>query len=215
MRIVVTSDGSHTLYNQELDEHYHSVHGAIRESQHVFIEAGLNALPEPGHIHLLEVGLGTGLNAVLTALSDKNVTYTALEAYPLEKTLLDELNYPALLGTEQAGDLFNKLHAAPWKERAIITPSFQLQKLKTTVQETNFDKEFNLVYFDAFAPTVQPELWTKEIFDKMFNALKPGGILVTYCAKGEVKRNMKAAGFKVEALQGPPGKREMTRAWKC
>ncbi len=212
LRLVTTSDGSPTLLNEELEEHYHSRHGAIRESQHVFIDAGLKAVTVQGCVNILEIGLGTGLNAFLTFLEKKEVMYTALEAFPLDESITNALNYPALLNADAANDVFRNIHSSDWGRVITLSSTFELKKIKGKVQDTELDQAFHLIYFDAFAPGVQPELWTKEIFDKMFAALLPGGILVTYCAKGEVKRNMKAAGFTIEALQGPPGKREMTRA---
>lgn len=217
IRFVTTADGSHTLYHTSLDEHYHSVHGAVQESQHVFINAGLKAVHESiSPIKILEIGLGTGLNAFLTYLSagDKLIEYTAIEAFPLEEETLSNLNYLTILKAEEQKSIFQNIHRAEWNVPVMLSEKFSLHKIKAKLQDVTLDTEFDLIYFDAFAPRVQPEMWTKDIFDQLFSATKPNGFLVTYCAKGEVKRNMKAAGFVVETLQGPPGKREMTKAIK-
>ena len=219
--LITTEDGSHSLFVQELNEHYHSTHGAIQESRHVFIEAGLKLLlkQDAAAIHVLEIGFGTGLNALLTlAEAEKTgrvIHYTTLEAFPVEPELVPQLNYAQLLqeSDDAVNHAFGLLHEAPWDREIAITPHFRLHKIKNTLQDATFGSAaFNLVYFDAFGPPVQPEMWTEDVFLKMHTALQPGGILVTYCAKGEVKRAMKKAGFTIERLPGPPGKREMTRA---
>lgn len=217
--IIRTGDGSASVYMPELDEHYHSKFGAIRESQHVFIEAGLaEAARRSSDIAILEVGFGTGLNAFLTwhyALEHAlTVRYYAVEPYPLDPELVAELNYPQWLGSGETQTVFTQLHKAPWKEAALQLPHFILHKYPCTIQELPLSEPVDLVYFDAFAPRVQPELWSVEVFHQLYSMMKPGAILVTYCAKGEVKRNMRVAGFTLEALPGPPGKREMTRALK-
>ena len=217
IEIVKTADGSHSLFNAELNEHYHSIHGALQESKHVFIEAGLNFCFErsESEISILEIGFGTGLNALLTCIKaemkNRKVEYDSLEAFPLGKNISDELNYGELLGEQK---VFEKLHSSNWDCSEKISPCFILNKISTSVQCFVPYKKYDLIYFDAFAPNKQPEMWTKEIFEKVFSLLNPNGILVTYCAKGEVKRNLKAAGFKIESLPGPKGKREMTRAIK-
>lgn len=214
---IKTKDGSHTLLNSELNEHYHSTHGAVQESRHVFIEAGLKLVElNKNEINILEVGMGTGLNVFLTFLetSAKVLRYTSLEAYPLEASLIAELNYVDVLGANEDRSVFEMIHRCEWgMERALKQDRF-FTKLKCKLEEYDTDKLYDLIYFDAFAPGVQPELWTEDIFKKMYRSLREGGVLVTYCAKGEVKRNMKAAGFSIERLPGPPGKREMTRAVK-
>lgn len=214
IRHVISKDGSSTLFAPHFDEHYHSIHGAIQESMHVFINAGLRAL-EKTDVCILEMGLGTGLNAVLTALhnEDRKIHYTGIEAFPVSDDLLQQLNYPAELGGD-AEEIFQKLHALPWNEVNKLIPSFMLEKLHTTLEDFTSDAAFDLVYFDAFAPSAQLELWSLEIFQKMFGLMNAGGVLVTYCAKGDVRRAMIAAGFRVEKIPGPPGKREMLRAWK-
>ena len=215
--IKTTADGSKTLFVKALNEHYHSVHGALSESRHVFINAGFLPLGDE-EIYILEIGFGTGLN-VLTTLeanqkAKRNIYYTAVEAYPVKANEVAQLNYNTIGLPDEVSKLTAKLHETPWEEWCEITPIFELLKQEKKFDEINDQQLYNLIYFDAFSPEKQPKLWTVEIFTAMFRALKPGGILVTYCAKGQVKRNMKAAGFTVEGLPGPPGKREMTRATK-
>lgn len=214
----LTADGSHTLYVEGLDETYHSKHGAIQEAEHVFISAGLDYFTEL-NLNVLEVGFGTGLNTFLTLLSaqKKNikVNYTGIEAYPLSDEIIQQLNYTdELNSTKEEQELFQKLHEVEWESVQKITPYFNLIKWEVDLTEFKAEQQFDLIYFDAFGPRVQPEMWTKEIFEKMYTALNPNGILVTYCAKGSVKRTLKEVGFEIEALPGPPGKREMTRAVK-
>ena len=216
--LIESEDGSHTLFVPELDEHYHSIHGAIQESKHVFIETGLKALPENlKEINILEIGFGTGLNAFLTLLiaeeTGKKINYTGLELYPLPAEIAAKLNYASILAPDKE-NLFRALHQIPWEKNDNITENFTFQKLNTSASDIDFKNTFHLVYFDAFAPEKQPELWSTEVFKKMHDALLPGGILVTYCAKGQVRRNMLEAGFIVERLPGPPHKREMLRARK-
>jgi tRNA U34 5-methylaminomethyl-2-thiouridine-forming methyltransferase MnmC len=212
-----TADGSSTLFVPELQEHYHSINGAIQESNHIFLGCGLQAI-EKATVSILEIGFGTGLNAWLTALdvdsSQKRVSYTSLEKYPLTREEIALLNYPQLADTPFSAELFQRIHNAAWGENIDLTPLFTLKKIESDVQAFVSTQTYDIIYFDAFAPAVQPELWTEEIFRKMYNALNQGGILVTYCAQGQVKRNMKAAGFRIERLPGPPGKREITRARK-
>jgi tRNA U34 5-methylaminomethyl-2-thiouridine-forming methyltransferase MnmC len=215
-----TKDGSSTLYVPELNEHYHSVHGALQESMHVFIQAGLAYfLPAASPLRVLEVGFGTGLNALLTLqqaqLHRAPVFYDSLEKYPLPADVVRDLQFEKFILNSELLGFHLQLHAAPWNEPAPITPFFTLQKKEADLQEQAFPPSFyHLVYFDAFAPEKQPELWTEEVFQRLHAALLPGGVLVSYCAKGSFKRHLKAVGFRVEALPGPPGKREMTRAHK-
>lgn len=212
----VTSDGSHTLYMPDMDEHYHSVNGAIQESEHVFIEAGLHRLSKK-EIRVLEIGFGTGLNAFLTLLdsmqTDVNITYYSMELYPLDIALVQNLNYGKVLCTGEE-DMFMALHEAPWNQSASITPNFTLHKMKGDCNQAELPNEIDLVYFDAFAPDKQPEMWNQELFNKLYFRMNAGGILTTYCAKGAVRRTMKESGFSVERIPGPPGKREMLRATK-
>ena len=212
----VTSDGSHTLYMPDMDEHYHSVNGAIQESEHVFIEAGLHRLSKK-EIRVLEIGFGTGLNAFLTLLdsmqADRHITYYSMELYPLDIALVQNLNYGKVLCAREE-DMFMALHEAPWNQSASITPNFTLHKMKGDCNQAELPNEIDLVYFDAFAPDKQPEMWNQELFNKLYFRMNAGGILTTYCAKGAVRRTMKESGFSVERIPGPPGKREMLRATK-
>ncbi len=217
-QIVVTKDGSSSIYLPAFNEHYHSSHGAVQESRHVFMEMGWKPVAEKqDEISILEVGFGTGLNAFLVLQeclenSAKHVVYTSPEAYPVSVEDAEKLNYAVDPASKEN---FLRLHRAAWNTGETILPNFTLEKLNTTLQEFSpAENSFDLVFFDAFAPRVQPELWTEEVFAKLFRAMKPGGILVTYCAKGDVRRNMIKAGFTVERLPGPPGKREMLRATK-
>jgi tRNA U34 5-methylaminomethyl-2-thiouridine-forming methyltransferase MnmC len=215
--LITTADGSHSLYVTELDETYHSRHGAVQESMHVFIEMGLRfkALTQT-KTAILEVGFGTGLNALLTAKeaigNGHQIDYTTLETFPLNQPLVDQLNYAQ--SDEKLQLLFRDIHGATWNEAVVINENFRLEKVQQPLQQFRAVNQFDLVYYDAFGPPRQPEMWEQAIFNLLFVMLKPAGILVTYCAKGQVRRNMLAAGFEVERLQGPPGKREMLRATK-
>ncbi|GAB6011100.1 tRNA (5-methylaminomethyl-2-thiouridine)(34)-methyltransferase MnmC2 [Viscerimonas tarda] len=217
--ITCTADGSHTLYIPGIDEHYHSVNGAIQESTQVFINAGLQQLSLE-KTAVLEVGFGAGLNAYLTALYAgrlaKKISYTAFELYPLEADLIKQLNYPFIHSAGNAG-LFDKIHAADWNKAVFIEPHFCLKKILADINDfagLTEDETFDLVYYDAFSPDKQPEMWTQAIFDYLHKHTNSGGLLVTYCAKGVVRRMLQTAGFVVERLPGPPGKREMLRASK-
>lgn len=214
--LVESGDGSHTLKVEELKEHYHSHKGALQESLYVFIEKGLREFDQADHVSILEVGFGTGLNALLTALDQKrpSVKYCSLETFPLKWELASQLNYPKLIQDESAEKVFEDMHLAAWNSEVSLMDGFVLQKLNNSLQEFGTDLKFDLVYYDAFAPHAQPELWEPAIWEKLFNIMNNGGVLVTYCAKGQVRRDMQAAGFKVERLDGPPGKREMIRARK-
>ncbi len=214
--IVITKDGSHSIYVQSLDEHYHSVHGAITESRHVFIEAGLKQFKNR-HIRILEMGFGTGLNALLTFAetneSNISIYYTGIEKYPLESTIIESLNYESFIDPSWKG-MLKLIHDSPWQLEVLIKPEFILKKIQCDMHEMELTDEFDLVYFDAFAPEKQPELWTEDLFRQIFLSMRPHSILTTYSSKGMVRRNLKAAGFQVEKIPGPPGKREMTRAYK-
>ncbi len=216
--IKITADGSHTLFVEALNETYHSIHGAIQESNHVFIEGGLNYCAKI-EINILEIGFGTGLNAFLTLLEAQKhniqVNYTSLEVFPLEPDIIQQLNYTEeLKTTKEEADLFHLLHQVEWEGCQGITKQFNLTKIKVELANFYPSQQFDVIYFDAFGPDVQPEMWTTKIFEQMYHALFVGGILVTYCAKGIVKRSLKEVGFTVKNLLGPPGKREMTRAKK-
>jgi tRNA U34 5-methylaminomethyl-2-thiouridine-forming methyltransferase MnmC len=220
LRLISTKDGSHTLLVPELNETYHSTHGAIHESRHVFIEAGfLHISPGIDVTYVLEIGFGTGLNALLTQIEaetmGKSVLYTAIEAYPLDRETWSRLNYPRMLCSIDYTDVFKKINLAGWGKTKQISRFFNLHKIHRKLEDYSPPSEsFDLVYFDAFSPTVQPELWTLEIFRKLYNAMKAGGILTTYSVKGDVTRALRAAGFMVEKIPGPPGKRQITRALK-
>jgi tRNA U34 5-methylaminomethyl-2-thiouridine-forming methyltransferase MnmC len=218
-RIVRTADGSMTIQLPQWQEQYHSMHGAVQETRHVFIQQGLyNFARRP--VDILEVGFGTGLNALVTLLEAPvlglTVGYTALEAFPVGEAEWQALDYAARLGQGDAGEaLFEALHRAPWGQPCQITPAFSLHKVLTDFRDFSSQPAFDLVYFDAFGARVQPELWTEGVFACMYQALRPGGFLVTYAARGSVRRAMQAVGFRTERLPGPPGKREMLRAQKC
>lgn len=212
-----TQDGSHSLMSERFGVSYHSKYGAIQESRHVFIEAGLAAvLSRKEHVRIFEMGFGTGLNAFLALhycqQSRKSCHFETVEAFPIPAPDSRQFNFPSQLGAEAAA--FYALHDAPWNELAAITPDFTLLKWQMLVADAPLTGGFDVVFFDAFAPSSQPELWESPILSKMYDALAPGGIFVTYCAKGVVKRTLRDVGFTVEGIPGPPGKREMTRATK-
>ena len=215
--IIQTSDGSTTIYLPDLDENYHSTHGAIQEAEHVFIQHGLKAFEEMKFesISIFEMGFGTGLNAFLTKIRAKaKIEYTGIEAYPVSAQEIQALNYVDLVGKEFEGD-FQSIHGAVWNERVELDQQYSLNKVEEKIELFAMPKDmFDVIYFDAFGPRAQAEMWDIQILAKMFDGLKKGGALVTYCARGQFKRDLKALGFTVEALPGPPGKREMTRAWK-
>lgn len=217
--LITTADGSTTLHIPEWDEQYHSKHGAINEAIHVFINAGLhnwvlNNITAP--ISILEIGFGTGLNAFLSLIeAEKNklsINYTGIEAYPLEEKEIKSLNYTSEL--RMSPDVFVKLHQVAWESKEEITPYFHLRKQKKLFSEIDDIGLYDLIYFDAFGIRVQPELWSQDIFSRMFKSLKTNGILVTYAANGSARRAMMSVGFDVEKIPGPPGKREMLRALK-
>jgi len=214
--IRITEDGSHTLYVPALDEHYHSHFGALTESKHIFIGTGLSSL-KSNKVSILEVGFGTGLNALLTSMyaEDNQVTidYVALEKYPVDPTLLFQLNYPALTGATSR-ELFEAIHDAAWEKPVKLTPWFTLEKRLMDLTTSKVEGLFDLVYFDAFGPDKQPEMWSREVMLKITAVTHPGTVFVTYSAKGELKRTLRALGFEVAHLPGPPGKRVITRAVK-
>ena len=217
MKLEQTADGSYTLYVPELDEHYHSVKRALTESQHIFIDMGLkhSTVPSP---RILEIGLGTGLNCFLTLLTaeetERHIHYTGIERYPLDMETISKLDYPSLIHKGHETDYF-AIHQTPWEKDVELSPWFTLHKLEGDFTCYTFDKGYDIIYFDAFAPEKQPEMWEQSLFDKLYHILNEGGILTTYCAKGVVRRMLQTAGFKVERLPGPPGgKREILRATK-
>jgi len=215
-KLIVTDDGSHTLYVPGIDEHYHSRFGAITESRHIFINAGLASLP-PGDTSILEVGFGTGLNALLTAMhagKEKiRVSYTSLEKYPLDVEVISRLNYGSMAG-EEGQELLTAIHTAPWNSTAAITGWFTLEKRLTDLTTEDPAGIYDLVYFDAFGPDKQPEMWSETVMRRIAAVTHPGSVFVTYSAKGDLKRMLRSIGFEVTHLPGPPGKRVFTRAVK-
>lgn len=213
--LVRTGDGSHTLHHAQFNEPYHSLHGAVHESTHVFIKAGLEAV-EARPVRVLEVGLGTGLNLLLTwirCLEGKcSVDYTALEVYPLSREQLLRIGHCEQLAWPGLEEGFLAMMTGQEGVQHHAEADLSFTRWSTPVQQYQARSRFDVIYFDAFAPDKQPEMWTPEVFRSMHDALVPGGALVTYCAKGQVRRDMVEAGFHVERLQGPPGKREMLRA---
>lgn len=220
MPIIESADGSHTIFSDKFGVTYHSRHGAVTESQHVFINAGLRfKAAENQEVAVLEAGFGTGLNAFLTWLfAEKRglrVRYTGLEIFPLSPGEAALLNYPDLLDLPDRRDDFFTLHTCAWEQPLDLSENFTFEKRKTPIEFVAFDGAFDLIYFDAFAPQAQPELWSENTLHRMHRALRPDGMLLTYCAQGEFRRTLKRVGFAVEKLQGPPGKREMTRATRA
>ncbi|PKQ46226.1 tRNA (5-methylaminomethyl-2-thiouridine)(34)-methyltransferase MnmD [Confluentibacter flavum] len=219
-QVIITADGSSTIYLPEWDEPYHSKHGAIQEAYHVFIKHGLNYLCEQDYnqISILEIGFGTGLNAFITNIESEklniSIDYYGIEAYPVSVEDIAKMNYVTELKAENKASFFENMHQVSWEETHKITLHFSLTKQNKFFSDIEDQNKFNIIYFDAFGARVQPELWTETIFQKMYEALKPNGVLVTYSAKGSVRRAMQAVGFNVEKLPGPPGKREMLRATK-
>jgi tRNA U34 5-methylaminomethyl-2-thiouridine-forming methyltransferase MnmC len=215
--IIQTLDGSTTIHIAEWDECYHSKHGAIQEAQHVFIKNGLSLFPDR-NVSILEIGFGTGLNTFITFLESKirnqSIDYVGVEAYPISAQEILSMNYVEELNAVEQSSIFDTMHQSNWEEKIILDDDFTLTKRKQFFEEINDENKFDLIYFDAFGYRVQPELWSTAIFEKMYKALKPNGVLVTYAARGVVKRSMIEVGFTVEKLAGPPGKREMFRATK-
>jgi tRNA U34 5-methylaminomethyl-2-thiouridine-forming methyltransferase MnmC len=219
--IITTADGSHSLLNTSLQETYHSVHGAIQESKHVFIRHGLEFFltgnPTKRDVRILEIGFGTGLNALLTALyagqTQIRVHYQSWEVFPLTEDIYGKLNYSAAL---DSGSMFFQLHEAAWNSEVAVTDTFTLEKKIGDVitDDMKSGSQFDIIFYDAFAPSKQPELWTPDVLKKVTDTLAPGGVWVTYCAKGQLRRDLKSLALRVESLPGPPGKREMLRATK-
>lgn len=219
LKIITTEDGSHSLYNAELNETYHSFHGAIQESKHVFIKSGLDFINEgnPNSIKVFEVGLGTGLNALLTAEwtfeKKVKVEMTSIEAYPISKELIENLNYSKRINNPNADAWFNTIHNCEWGSAELINDYFTLVKIHDKLENYSISQNtYDVIYFDAFAPSKQEEMWSEELLRNVASGLKNKGCLVTYCAQGQLKRNLKSIGLTVETLPGPPGKKEMVRA---
>ena len=215
--VEITADGSPTLYSQKFDAHFHSLHGARQESQHVFVKEGLNyflRVNPSSSVEILEFGMGTGLNVLLTynyAQKHKiRINYTTLEAYPLDSEILNELDF----GVDKTQQILTEIHNLPWNQECEISSLFRLTKIMTLFENYQSGKRYDIIYFDAFAPSCQPHLWEKEMLTIVFNSLKKGGIIVTFSVKGSFRRTLDEIGFQVEKIPGPPGKREMTRATK-
>lgn len=216
IEILITEDGSSSLRRKDLQEGYHSTFGAIAESRHIFIEAGLRKVGKLQEINILEIGFGTGLNAILSIefanTENQFIYYQTVEKYPLKQDIISQLNYGKILHLEEE---FDKMHRFPWNDTKELNPYFTIHKIDKPAEEIVYTKDFfHLIYFDAFAPQFEEKLWRKEVFENLFLSLKQGGILVTYCCKGEVKRMLKSSGFDIEKLPGPKGKREILRAIK-
>ena len=212
---MITADGSNSIFIAEMNESYHSMHGAIQEADHVFISNGL-AHVESEKVRVFELGFGTGLNAILSLdyglKSGKQIQYDAIDAYPVENKVIEQLNYTSLIEGDYKSE-FDRMHYSEWDENIEIMKHFKLRKIHYRIQDHKFRKErYNIIYFDAFGPKAQPDMWLPEVLNKMYEALTKGGMLLTYCAQGQFRLNLRSIGFKVEILKGPPGKREMTRA---
>jgi tRNA U34 5-methylaminomethyl-2-thiouridine-forming methyltransferase MnmC len=216
--VIETADGSKTIYIPEMSENYHSNHGALQEAQHVFIKNGLHVFAEKKEVYVFEMGFGTGLNAMLSMVeadrTKQKVYYTGIEAYPLEMEIIQQIDYEKLVD-DKFNKYFKEMHLSNWAQKHTISDTFSFEKIHEKIQDyTVLEDTMDLVYFDAFGPRAQEEMWGISILEKMYKILKSGGVFVTYCAKGQVKRDLKSLGFIVENLEGPPGKREMTRAIK-
>jgi tRNA U34 5-methylaminomethyl-2-thiouridine-forming methyltransferase MnmC len=215
-KLITTSDGSNTIYVQELDEHYHSVNGAVRESEHIFLKHGFDTT-DADPLKIFEVGFGTGLNALLTAVrscsGERKIHYTSIEKYPLDNEVVSRLNHFLFAG-DSGKELSSRIHAAEWDQPVSICENFILLKIKKDLLSYTFNDKYHLIYFDAFGPDKQPDIWSGEIFSKIGAATEKNGVFVTYSAKGEVKRNLRSCGFEVTLLPGPPGKRQIIRAIK-
>jgi tRNA U34 5-methylaminomethyl-2-thiouridine-forming methyltransferase MnmC len=217
--IIVTADGSKTIHMPDWNENYHSSHGALQEARHVFIKYGLEHFQNQSSVSIVEIGFGTGLNAILSCeyaqKNNQQITYDGIEAYPVSSAEIAELAYDSLFDASEIKSSYRLMHEVSWDEYQKIAAFFSITKMHQKLENFQFETEkYDLVFFDAFGPRTQEDMWQLAHFTKIYAALKPAGCLVTYCAKGQVKRDLRAAGFEVEALPGPPGKREMTRAWK-
>jgi tRNA U34 5-methylaminomethyl-2-thiouridine-forming methyltransferase MnmC len=215
-QIITTEDGSHTIWVPDLNEHYHSIHGAVQESEFIYINNGFN-YSKANPVSIFEVGFGTGLNALLTAVKSikvkRKVSYTSIEKYPLANDITDSLNYCQFAGSD-GSRIWKLIQAAPWNVSMEICSNFTIKKIHGDITNDSLSGQYDIIYFDAFGPDKQPELWKREIIEKISAITIPGGVFVTYSAKGEVKRNLKGCGFNVSLIPGPPGKRQMIRAVK-
>jgi tRNA U34 5-methylaminomethyl-2-thiouridine-forming methyltransferase MnmC len=214
--IKVTDDGSKTLFIPDWNENYHSSHGAVQEAKHVFLKYGLGAIEDKAEINVFEVGFGTGLNAILTYQytieNQLKTNYDSIEAYPITKVEMELLEYDSLFENKETKQIYHKMHDVSWNESVMISENFHLKKIHNKLEKHILPSDhYDIIFFDAFGPRVQEGMWSKVHFENLYNSLKKGGFFVTYCAKGQVKRDLKYVGFEVETLPGPPGKREMTR----
>lgn len=223
IRVIITRDGSHSLYVPRLDETYHSSYGAITESEHIFIQAGLEYFHQrhsgQNSLTVFELGFGTGLNALLTYRyafrNHLHLKYFSIESEPLPVDFALGLNYPERLAFEDSRKIFRALHESPWNGKIMISDFFLLEKIHQKIENyQNPHALAEIIFYDAFAPGVQPDVWDKKILAGMYDLLKAEGVLVTYCVQGQFRRDLKAAGFHVEKLPGPPGKKEIVRALK-
>lgn len=220
-KFIISEDGSHTLYHEALNETYHSTHGAVQESKYVFIKMGLDFLKDTSETRVLEVGFGTGLNAFLSVIfhqskPGKKISYTTLEPFPIEKEIYSSLNFSEVMKVETSNKvLFQHLHTSEWGKEISLSEGFTLSKLKLKLEDFKSEPGFfDIIFFDAFAPNKQQEVWSLENIKKCYDILRDQGVFVTYCAQGQLRRNLESVGFTVERLPGPPGKREMLRATK-
>ena len=215
MKIVQTEDASHSLFSEQYKEHYHSLFGAIAESQHIFIDAGLKQIKKD-NICIFEMGLGTGLNALLTRKYaddyNKKIIYTSIEKHLLPEAIYSRLNYAKELAVPNS--YFTEIHTAPLGKEIVLSEKFVLEKIEGDIREFSHQKKYDLVYYDAFSPDTQANLWTKDIFQSLFNCMNSNALFLTYSVKGTVKRALKEVGFMIEKIPGPKGKREILRAYK-
>ena len=215
LELVNTNDGSNSLKNVIINDSYHSKYGAINESKHIFINNGLKMISKK-KIRVLEIGFGTGLNALLTLLycdkKKQNIIYHTIDNLPLKEEIYSSLNYFDQLKIEK--NIYLKIHSSSWENEIELSNFFVLKKMKCDFTKTLFNQKYDLIYFDAFSPSKQPEMWTLNNFKKLYNCLNTNGVLITYSSKGDVKRTMKKVGFNISSLEGPTGKREITLARK-
>jgi tRNA U34 5-methylaminomethyl-2-thiouridine-forming methyltransferase MnmC len=218
-KLIITEDGSHSIELVGQEEQYHSVHGAIQESQHVYIDYGLHQIAkDKDSISVLEIGMGTGLNVLLTYLysqkNDINIKYHTLEPYPLEEDIWEQLNYTRQLSCSDCQEVFDKIHSSKWNDHYQLSDSFEFFKEDTGIIERELQGKYDVIYFDAFNPDLEPNLWTEEVFRKIYESMNQNSLLTTYSTKGIVKRALKSCGFKIDKKPGPTGKREILNAWK-
>jgi tRNA U34 5-methylaminomethyl-2-thiouridine-forming methyltransferase MnmC len=219
IEVITTKDGSSSLYLPHINETYHSTHGALTESQYIYIDKGINYLVERGEtaLNIFEVGFGTGLNAILTYIywnkhSNIKVNYTTIEKFPLSDGVVNQLSFAGITDNDEVSEIFSQLHNLEWSVRKEINKGFTFIKYQQDIESFKGNKHYNIIYYDAFAPSRQPEMWELHILEKVKSLLTPNGVLITYCAQGQFKRNLKQLGFELDSLRGPQGKTEITRA---